>query len=842
MKITENRLKNLLFSGLMSILACISAVSWAQESEEDVVELETFVAGEEVEDDLGFLQTGPVGSVFGFDKSILETPRAVSSISAEFLEEFNVKGINDIVAFVPGTFTTSFFGVAGSLDVRGTSAENFFRGVKRINNEGNFPTAVGASDRIDVIRGPMSPIAGPGKVGGALNFVPKSARAETGQYLEEATGSIAYTMGSWDKSVVTVEIGGPTTIMGSDAGYYLYAEVENSEAYYVNDFTRQNLLQGTLNFDLNDSTRAEAGFMYQEWRGHENGGWNRVTQDLIDTQTYITGQPEIHIDNTFGNGDGLMQESEIDAFEAYQRSQYNSGSYFVHDDNATPFADTTCFSGISLYCLNLDKGAGLTQNLVDQLPFKLDPATRGIATLEGSNVLIDETDQYDTDAHVIYFDIVHETESGMTITNKAYYETIEYINVDGYGFTKIADTSAFENKLIFAFEYEGEALKSAVQISPSIRMTDAFYALDFRDEIFDRVDLTVGFNSNSLQQVPSRAPWESWAAYRNSDYLEYGLAFLMDSSVGDNLNVLLGVRYDYVDIEAEDGDGDGPVAIRSTEDFGEVAAENSDDAVTWSASVSYKLGPISPYVTFADQSTIVSGSAGDVSVGNVINNTFLGDSELSEFGIKSSLLDGRLYASAAVYEQNRIAFEASNPQNNQAYEVEGFELEIRAVLSDKFSFMATYSDLETMIIQGESGETFSYIGPANYPHIDPADLFGGNLSGDHYVGRSTPRGGIPEVSWAISGTQTWTENFRTGFSYTSVDETATSVIGGIILPSYEVLNLNASYETENTRLSIYLGNVTDELYFRGNFPGLYGNNTVLPSLPANYSVEFEQKF
>ena len=101
MKITVNRLKNLLFSGLMSILACVSAVSWAQDSEEDVVELETFVAGEEVEDDLGFLQTGPVGSVFGFDKSILETPRAVSSISAEFLEEFNVKGIKDIVAFVP---------------------------------------------------------------------------------------------------------------------------------------------------------------------------------------------------------------------------------------------------------------------------------------------------------------------------------------------------------------------------------------------------------------------------------------------------------------------------------------------------------------------------------------------------------------------------------------------------------------------------------------------------------------------------------------------------------------------------------------------------------------------
>ena len=101
------RLKQLYFSGLMSLLTCLCAVSWAQDSEEEVVELETFVAGEEVEDDLGLLQTEPVGSVFGFDKSILETPRAVSSISAEFLEEFNVTSINDIVTFVPGTFTTS---------------------------------------------------------------------------------------------------------------------------------------------------------------------------------------------------------------------------------------------------------------------------------------------------------------------------------------------------------------------------------------------------------------------------------------------------------------------------------------------------------------------------------------------------------------------------------------------------------------------------------------------------------------------------------------------------------------------------------------------------------------
>ena len=55
--------------------------------------------------------------------------------------------------------------------------------------------------------------------------------------------------------------------------------------------------------------------MSQWWRGHENGGWNRVTQELIDTGTYITGQPAVDIDTDYGNGDGLISEKEIDAFD-----------------------------------------------------------------------------------------------------------------------------------------------------------------------------------------------------------------------------------------------------------------------------------------------------------------------------------------------------------------------------------------------------------------------------------------------------------------------------------------------------------------------------------------------
>ena len=783
--------------------------------------------------------TAEVDSVFGMGKSILETPRAISSVDAEFLEEFNVTSINDIVSFVPGTFTTSFFGVAGSLDIRGTSAENYFRGVKRLNNEGNFPTPIGASDRIDVLRGPMSPISGPSKVGGALNFVPKSARAEDGKYLDAPTGSIGYRTGKWDKSVMTGELGGSVEIADMVGGYYLFGEVDNSGSYFTNDSSDQNILQASFNLELTPSTRIEAGGMYQQWRGFENGGWNRLTQDLIDKGTYISGDPAVNIDAQFGNGDGLIQEAEIDAWEA--------GGLPGLAFTGTPFVDgVTCFPGLVPFCFEGNfaplNPANITQGLVDQLGLGLNPATVRTVKLKRSDVLIHQTDEYDTNTATAYFDIIHTTESGITITNKLFYDSVHYSNVDGYGFTKVADSWVVEDQLIVAMKLEFDGVKSDIQISPSIRYTDAFYALDFSDEIFDRVDLSRGFSAFSLQQVPSRDIRESWSDYLNTEYTQYGIAVLADTKIGEKLSVLLGARYDYVDIEAENGDGNGPNTLRTFDPLGENSQQGNDDGFTWTASISYNLPfGLTPYVTMSEQTTIISGSAAEVSAVNVAGDTFLGESKLFEAGLKASFLEGKVFAAVTYFDQERIAFSSQNPVNNQATQADGFEAEARYVVDERFTFMATYSKFDVFVLQ-DSGITFSYIGPTNLPQINPASLFGGIIGANHLVGEKVRRGGIPEVSWSFSGTQKWTDEIRTGFSYTFVDEVRASVLGGPLLPDYQLLNINATYETEKLRVGLYLNNVLDETYFRGNFPSLYGNSNVLPGLPFNWSLEATYKF
>ena len=269
------------YGALALLMSALGAPALAQDDEDEVID-EVIVEGS-----LRSLPTQDVGSVFGFDKSVLETPRSLSTASSEQIERFGIRDIDDLVALAPGTFTQSFFGTSG-LDVRGTAGETYFRGVRRLDNPGNYPTPIGASDRIDIVRGPASPIYGPSKIGGYLNFVPKSARADSGQYLDVAEGKLSYTGGSWDKSVMTAEVGGPGRLGDQDFGYYLYGMVEDSDSYYNNSYTDQTLLQASFDVDVNDNWRIQFGGMSHRYEGTQVAGWNRLTQDLIDTGTDIT--------------------------------------------------------------------------------------------------------------------------------------------------------------------------------------------------------------------------------------------------------------------------------------------------------------------------------------------------------------------------------------------------------------------------------------------------------------------------------------------------------------------------------------------------------------------------
>jgi len=102
---------------------------------------------------------------------------------------------------------------------------------------------VGASQYTEVIKGPPPIVYGGGKVGGVLNFVPKSARNKEAVLLAEPEAQTSVTLGSYDKRLATAEVGLPFSIGGLPSGAYVYAQLEDSDHYYKNIYNKNALLQ-----------------------------------------------------------------------------------------------------------------------------------------------------------------------------------------------------------------------------------------------------------------------------------------------------------------------------------------------------------------------------------------------------------------------------------------------------------------------------------------------------------------------------------------------------------------------------------------------------------------------
>lgn len=809
MKHTTFKLSPLSRALALSAVMSMSANAIAQEDSPPLNEAD--VEKIEVKGSLGSLPGQDVESVFGFGKSILETPRSASTISQAQMERFNVSDIDELVAFAPGTFTQSFFGVAGSLDVRGTPGETYFRGVKRLDNPGNYPTPIGASSRIDIVRGPASPIYGPSKIGGYLNFNPKSARASSGQYLDKPEGAMSYTTGSWEKSILTAEVGGPASIGGKEMGYYLYGELENSGSYYDNTATDQTVLQASFNVDITDNLRLEFGGMYHDFDGNQVAGWNRLTQDLVDTGTYITGTA-LPLDT---DGDGQISHEEYGAVNIAGNSFFYVPASAFTDDEATDLMKL--------------------QNV-------------GSTTLQGNQVLVAPDDQLANEAITLYFDTIYFSDN-WEIRNQFFYDAYENINENAYGFSQFHDSWVIEDKLIFATEYENDSLLAQFQFSPSIRYTDFEHGDDFTFEYFNRRDLTMPSSALDKRLLSTRSG-KNFDNYDVGNYLDLGIAAMTDLTWEWGLNLVLGARYDTIDIESTSRTD---LLLFAAGDETPEYAEETVDGWSWNASISYEFEfGLIPYFTAAEQATLVAGQGAEIGVGQLNQPGGSGafdTSKLIEYGIKGSLLDDTLYFALSAFEQERTDFNTQNTVTNNTTNNKGTEFELRWVVNENLVMSAGYTNIEVINLTAKAnGNQFGFLGAEDLVNLtDPSLVFGGNVIGLNLIGEGFAntdgrKAGIPENIYTLTATYDFQNGYAANVSVVDVDEVASGFSASVILPSYTLVNAGVSYQTEDWSVNVTVKNLTDERYFRSNFPDLFGSQIILPELPRHWNAKFAYRF
>ena len=776
------------------------------EADEEVVELEVYTAEDEAEDAIGILPSGPIETIFGFDKTLLETPRSATSITIETIDQFGITEIDDFVVLSPGSFTQSFFGVSGSLDLRGTSGENYFNGIRRLDNPGNYTMPIGAADRVDIVRGPASVIYGPSKIGGYMNFVPKSARAETGQYLAQPTGELSAVVGSWDKSVLTGEVGGPGRLGDRSVGYYLFGQIEDSGSFYENTELRTTNLQATFNMDLTERSRIAFGGMHYRFDSNQVAGWNRISQALIDDRIYVTGIAK-PLDT---DGDGSISHGE------YNAANGGDGMFsFVFDPS------------------------GRTDAVTFGDDFSLDPATVGTTRLQRDQVLVSPEDVLQSESTVLYLDFFHTMSDRWTFTNKLYYEEYDNLSENAYGFSQEGKTWVMEDQLVFKFSQEFDAMRLSALLSPSIRHTDFDRGDDFINEHFDRRDITRPSTARDLRLLATRINKE-YTEYHIGKHTVIGLAALVDLDFDNGLNVILGVRQDRIDLESSE-----PGELLLFND-GDKRATDTEGAFSWTASVSYTTSfGLVPYFTASEQTTMITSQQGDIAVENIADGEAVAGSELLEGGVKGSFLNDRLFMQAAYYEQERIDFSAQSIVTNQASKTEGFEFELRWLASEKLTLTAAFTNIEVVNLSTlDGGGRFSFLGADDLPDTPPWTFYGGTVGGFVTLANNSDarRAGIPENILSLSGIYDIGNGWKVFGSVIDVDSVYSGFSQAVELPSYTLVNLGLQYDAERWSFTLNGKNLTDEEYFRSNFPNLFGSVIVLPELPRHFQASVAYRF
>ena len=809
----------------------------AETDAEVAVEMEAAAAPETeaieeivVTGDLGALPGRAMRSVFGFGKSVLETPRSASSVSDEMMNRFVIRDIDELIAMVPGSFTQSFFGVAGSLEIRGTPGETYFRGMRRLDNPGNYPTPLAASARIDIVRGPPSPIHGPAKIGGYVDIDPKTARLD-GAY-GQAYGSVGLEWGSWAKQVGTAEVSGLARMAGLPLGYHLYAELEDSGSYYRHGATGQTILQASFDAAAGPAVLSFGG-MYHDFEGQENAGWNRLTQELVDHGIYVTGSPP----SLDANGDGYISHQEYDRDgDGYtDLSPYAAGLTPGTSDAFIPAAGLAgeCRIGaVPVYGCR---------------PGLMALANPGQARIGGDQVLVAPDDRQDSEVITLYFDTVFERGGAWEWRNRMFFETYRVVTEAAYGFSQFHDSRVFENKLVAARRMAGDDFSVSLQVSPSIRLTRFEHASDYSNEYFDRRDLTRPSGPLDRRLLSTQIHGD-YTEYYIGDYQDFGFAVMADLD-WRRLNAVLGARYDHLRLASRQPLD--KLLLPSSNNFcldaSCVALEASDEVggVSWTASLSYDAGAgLRPYATASVQSTVIAGQGAEITTSNIARGEAFDQSRLKELGLKGSLLDDRLYFAWAWYEQERTDFSAQAIVTNQASRTTGREFELRWTVTERLLVSLGQSDIEVVNLNTlEDGGRFSYIGAADLPGAAPGAFYGGALTGQVVPQPlDARRAGVPEDILTLAATYDFGRGLAASISLVDVDSTRSGFSGSVTLPAYTLINAGVVYERGGWLFSAAVKNATDERYFRSNFPNLYGSVIVLPELPRHYALRIQYEF
>ena len=247
----------------------------------------------------------PFNSVYGTNRSILDTPRNVTIISREQLDAIAIKDVRDFSKLTSSSYTKTNFGAPTTPNLRGQEADLFINGMRRggSSNGNGLPINFNAVESVNIVKGPAGVVYGTTNyLGGYADLITKKP------YFDGPHGEISFSLGDYNQYTWNFDYGAP--FESGKTAWRMSYEGKDWDGYW--QFWKQNThaIYFALTHMPSDTYTIEANieFFFADYT--ENWGINRVTQDLVDNGRYIpnrmTDDEYANYVSQLGNGTGVF--------------------------------------------------------------------------------------------------------------------------------------------------------------------------------------------------------------------------------------------------------------------------------------------------------------------------------------------------------------------------------------------------------------------------------------------------------------------------------------------------------------------------------------------------------
>ncbi len=564
------------------------------------------VVGQPAADSLNPL-TQPTAGVLGDGRTLLDTPRAATTLTPALLAQQGVASLADLAAYAPSTYAPSSYGLLTTPVIRGDTAEAYLNGQRlSYSNYGYLPSFNNVGS-VDLVRGPGTAVFGAGhQLGGYVNYVTK-APSFAGPATTITARIGTFVPGGGDGSFANGSLQIDTTAPINDRlAWRLSYEGQGGETFYrrngVKDDRQDFFAALTWKPSGGLTVDANAQFFWQNTP--EALGVNRVTQDLIDHGTYLSGSPLAPVPVQ------LPRDALLFSLGDYSSASIARAQVIVTRE----FSPTLTLINRSLY------------EHVNRQRFNAFEYVEQVQQDTFENRTEAHWD-FDADGHA------QKVIAGASFRSEAVRSLVGYFNIPDLGIPGNNDGSG---------DY-------------------SFYDLTDPSRVFDATPFTGG------DHVVDNATNGNTVA---GTVLNPALFWQQEAKLTATLTAIVGLREDFYHVSAHD-----PIPVGAG---GSGFADAADvTALSQAYSLLWKVRPeLTLYVTH-DRIRSAKGSVtgGGVSLagGTIDREDFRNESVLTEAGAKADLLGHRLFAGAALFQQDRQVRDLLGNLDN--LRVRGLELE-----------------------------------------------------------------------------------------------------------------------------------------------------------------------